>query len=204
MRGLAGKVAVVVGGAGGIGSATCVRLADEGCAVAVGDLDGAAADEVAERIRAAGGRALARQTDIGDEEQVRALVGEAVAEFGGLDVLHANAADLSAEVIGRDSNVVEIPLDAFDGTIRAGGAVTCSVPGTRSLGCSSEAAVRSSSRARGVVVWRAATSRVRHVEERDQRAGSAHRLAVGEGRDPGQRRRARTRPHGAELRRPRG
>ena len=119
MRGLAGKVAVVVGGAGGIGSATCVRLADEGCAVAVGDLDGAAGDEVAERIRAGGGRALARQTDIGDDEQVRALIGEAVAEFGGLDVLHANAAGLSAEVIGRDSNAVEIPLDAFDGTIRA-------------------------------------------------------------------------------------
>jgi NAD(P)-dependent dehydrogenase (short-subunit alcohol dehydrogenase family) len=107
MRGLAGKVAVVVGGAGGIGTATCTRLADEGCAVAVGDLDGGAATEVADRITTNGGRAVGASTDIGDEEQVRALVDRAVAEFGGLDILHANAADLSAEGIGSDSDVVE-------------------------------------------------------------------------------------------------
>ena len=120
VRGLNGKVAVVVVGAGGIGSATCVRLAQEGCAVVVGDLDGDAADEVADRIRGFGGRALARKTDVGEEEQVRDLVGEAVASFGGLDILHANAADLSAEAIGRDSDAVDIPLEAFDLSIRAG------------------------------------------------------------------------------------
>ena len=79
MRGLADKVAVVVGGAGGIGTATCVRLAEEGCAVAVGDLDGAAAKGVADRIAATGGRAFGRSTDIGDEDQVRELIGEVVA-----------------------------------------------------------------------------------------------------------------------------
>ena len=55
VRGLAGKVAIVAGGAGGIGTATCVRLAEEGCTVAVGDLDGTAAEAVADRIRSAGG-----------------------------------------------------------------------------------------------------------------------------------------------------
>jgi len=120
MRGLAGRVAIVVGGAGGIGTATCRRLAEEGCAVAVGDLDGPAAVAVAEQIRADGGRAIAAETDIGDEEQVRALVEAAAATFDGVDVLHANAADLSAEAIGRDSDAVEIPLDSFDRTIRAG------------------------------------------------------------------------------------
>lgn len=61
MRGLSGKVGVVVGGAGGIGTASCLRLADEGCAVAVGDINGEAAQEVAERIRARGaGRSVAR------------------------------------------------------------------------------------------------------------------------------------------------
>ena len=120
MRGLGGKVAVVVGGAGGIGTATCTRLAVEGCAVAVGDLDGAAAGDVAERITTLGGRAVAAQADIGDEEQVRALIDRAVGEFGGLDILHANAADLSAEGIGSDSDVVEMPLDSFDRSIRAG------------------------------------------------------------------------------------
>src|SRR5215472_14310078 len=103
MRGLAGKVAVVVGGAGGIGTATCTRLAEEGCAVAVGDLDGAAAQDVADRIKAHGGQVLAQETDIGDEEQVRALVDRTVGELGGLDILHANAAAMSADTIGSDS-----------------------------------------------------------------------------------------------------
>ena len=127
MRGLANKVAVVVGGAGGIGSATCVRLAEEGCAVAVGDLDGPAAEQVAAQINAAGGRAFASTTDIGDEEQVRALIAGTIDRFGGLDILHANAADLSPEAIGRDTDVVEMPLEAFDLTVRAGlrGHVLC-------------------------------------------------------------------------------
>jgi NAD(P)-dependent dehydrogenase (short-subunit alcohol dehydrogenase family) len=120
VRGLAGKVAVVVGGAGGIGTATCTRLAEEGCTVAVGDVDGAAADAVAQRIKANGGHALALETDIGDEQQVRNLVDRAVAEFGGVDILHANAADMSPEGIGSDSDAVELPLDSFDRTIRAG------------------------------------------------------------------------------------
>jgi NAD(P)-dependent dehydrogenase (short-subunit alcohol dehydrogenase family) len=120
MRGLGGKVAVVVGGAGGIGTATCTRLAEEGCAVAVGDIDGAAAAEVASRITASGGRAIAQQTDIGDEEQVRALIDRTVSELGALAILHANAADLSPEGIGSDSDVVTMPLDSFDRTIRAG------------------------------------------------------------------------------------
>lgn len=120
MRGLGGKVGVVVGGAGGIGTATCTRLAEEGCAVAVGDLDGVAAEEVARRITDNGGQALGLEADIGDDEQVRALIDEAVAIFGGVDILHANAADLSAEGIGSDSDALEMPLDAFDRTIRAG------------------------------------------------------------------------------------
>ena len=120
MRGLAGKVAVVVGGAGGIGTATCTRLSEEGCAVAVGDLDGAAAQEVADRIKANGGHSLAQETDIGDELQVGALIDRTVGELGGLDILHANAAAMSADTIGSDSNVVEMPLESFDGSIRAG------------------------------------------------------------------------------------
>jgi NAD(P)-dependent dehydrogenase (short-subunit alcohol dehydrogenase family) len=127
VRGLADKVAVVVGGAGGIGTATCVRLAEEGCAVVVGDLDVAAAERVADRIVASGGRAFGRATDIGDEDQVRDLIAEVVTRYGGLDILHANAADVSSEAIGRDTDVVEMPLEAFDLTIRTGlrGHVLC-------------------------------------------------------------------------------
>ncbi len=117
MRGLGGKVAVVAGGAGGIGTATCVRLAEEGATVVVGDLNGPAAQAVAEQIVGQGGRAAAWTTDTSDEASVAELVGFAVAEYGGLDLLHANAADLSPEIIGRDSNVVDVPLEVFDRTM---------------------------------------------------------------------------------------
>jgi NAD(P)-dependent dehydrogenase (short-subunit alcohol dehydrogenase family) len=117
MRGLNDKIAVVAGGAGGIGSATSVRLGQEGVKVVVGDLNGAAAAAVAEEITGAGGQAVSIEVDISDEASVAAMVALAVDTYGGLDILHANAADLSAAVLGRDSNAVEIPLDAFDRTI---------------------------------------------------------------------------------------
>ena len=117
MRGLVGKVAAVAGGAGGIGTATCIRLGEEGASVVVGDVDGAAAEDVAARIRAAGGKAMATATDISDGAQVEDLVQRALKEFGGLDVVHANAADLSADIIGRDSDIVDISMDVFDRTV---------------------------------------------------------------------------------------
>jgi NAD(P)-dependent dehydrogenase (short-subunit alcohol dehydrogenase family) len=117
MRGLKDKVAVVAGGAGGIGSATSLRLGEEGVSVVVGDLNGEAAVAVAAQINEAGGQAVGVQVDISDEQAVAAMVALAVDTYGGLDILHANAADLSAGTLGRDSNALEIPLDAFDKTI---------------------------------------------------------------------------------------
>ena len=117
MRGLSGKVAVVAGGAGGIGTATCIRLGEEGASVVVGDVDGAAAEDVAARIRAAGGQAVATTVDISDGSQVADLVQTALKEFGGLDLMHANAADLSADIIGSDSDIVDIPMEVFDRTV---------------------------------------------------------------------------------------
>lgn len=117
MRGLAGKVAVVAGGAGGIGTATSIRLAEEGASVVVGDVNAEAAAEVAARIHSAGGRAIARGFDISDEAQVSDLVQVAIKEFGGIDALHANAADLSPGVIGGDSDVVDMAMEVFDRTV---------------------------------------------------------------------------------------
>lgn len=117
MRGLSDRVVLVAGGAGGIGTATCVRLAEEGASVVVADLDGDAAAAVAARIQAAGGVAEATVVDLRDEESVAAAVQLAVKAYGGLDVLHANAADLSPETIGQDSDVESIPLEVFDRTI---------------------------------------------------------------------------------------
>jgi NAD(P)-dependent dehydrogenase (short-subunit alcohol dehydrogenase family) len=82
-----GKVALVTGAGGGIGGAGAEGLAREGAAVACADIDGAAAEGVASRIRAAGGRAVAFALDVRDRAAVDAAVVETVREFGSLDVL---------------------------------------------------------------------------------------------------------------------
>jgi len=115
MRGLNGKVVVVAGGAGGIGTACSVRLAEEGATVVVGDVDRDAADAVAAQITATGGSAVSSHLDIADESSVAALIAFAVKEFGRIDGLHANAADLS--IIMEDTDAVSIDLDVFDRTI---------------------------------------------------------------------------------------
>jgi NAD(P)-dependent dehydrogenase (short-subunit alcohol dehydrogenase family) len=117
MRGLAGRVVLVAGGAGGIGTATCVRLGEEGASVVVADLDDSAATGVAKQIRDAGGVAESTSIDLRDEQSVADAVALTVQTYGGLDVLHANAADLSPDTIGQDSDAETVPLDVFDRTI---------------------------------------------------------------------------------------
>jgi NAD(P)-dependent dehydrogenase (short-subunit alcohol dehydrogenase family) len=117
MRGLEGKVAVVAGGGSGIGAATAVRLAEEGAAVVVGDLAGDNAVDIAEKITANGGRASAFTFDISQESSVADLLAATAERYGGVDLLHANAADLSPGNIGRDSDAETIPLEVFDRTI---------------------------------------------------------------------------------------
>jgi NAD(P)-dependent dehydrogenase (short-subunit alcohol dehydrogenase family) len=115
MRGLQGKVAVIAGGGTGIGAATAIRLAEEGVSVVVGDIAIAAALAVAARIAAAGGNAIAMKFDVSDDESVKALVQAAVETYGGLDLMHANAADLSLCL--TDSDAVDVELALFDRTI---------------------------------------------------------------------------------------
>jgi NAD(P)-dependent dehydrogenase (short-subunit alcohol dehydrogenase family) len=83
---LEGTKAVVTGGGSGIGRATCRRMAEEGARVAVVDLDGDAAQAVANEIDG-----LAFGVDVGDPEAVRAAVDEAAAELGGLSAIYNNA-----------------------------------------------------------------------------------------------------------------
>lgn len=86
-----GKVAVVTGAAGRIGSAIARRLAAEGAAVVVNDLSGERAEAVAAEIRDRGGTALAWAADVSASAAVRAMVAAAIARFGGIDILVNNA-----------------------------------------------------------------------------------------------------------------
>ncbi|MFG3051572.1 3-oxoacyl-ACP reductase FabG [Kitasatospora sp. NPDC048239] len=97
------KVAVVTGAARGIGAATALRLAADGYAVAVVDLDEAAGRDTVEQITAAGGRALAVGADVSDAGQVQAAVDRIAAELGAPVVLVNNAGVLRDNLLFKMS-----------------------------------------------------------------------------------------------------
>ena len=88
---LAGKAAIVTGGAQGIGGATARRLAAAGAKVLIVDVDAQAAANNAETITQAGGVAAAMIGDVSQEDTAQAMVGRAVGDFGRLDILVQNA-----------------------------------------------------------------------------------------------------------------
>lgn len=88
---LAGRVAVVTGGAQGIGRAIGATLARDGATVIVADLNLEGARETARLIGDGGGRAVAAQADVSDEASVQALYARVLAEAGRLDILVNNA-----------------------------------------------------------------------------------------------------------------
>lgn len=92
MNRLEGKIAIVTGAASGIGRATAHRVAAEGARTIVADLDEAGAKHVADEIATQGGEATPVQADLADSDSVRAMIGQAITTYGGLDILHNNAA----------------------------------------------------------------------------------------------------------------
>jgi len=89
---LEGKVAIVTGGAGGIGRAYCRTLAEAGASVVVADLDGTGAERIAGELEADGLAAAAATVDITDVDSVASMVGVARAAYDGIDILVNNAA----------------------------------------------------------------------------------------------------------------
>ncbi|MBK9436118.1 MAG: 3-oxoacyl-ACP reductase FabG [Candidatus Nanopelagicales bacterium] len=102
------RVAVVTGGARGIGAAVAHRLAEDGMAVAVLDLDEKACGPVVDQIQAAGGRALAIGANVADEAEVGAAVDRIAEEFGAPTVLVNNAG------IIRDNMLHKMSVDDWD------------------------------------------------------------------------------------------
>ena len=94
---LDGKIALVTGGARGIGRAIALRFAREGADVAVADMNVEGARSVAGEIEAAGRRALAIGVDVRELAQIRNMVGQAVGTFGRIDVLANNAGVVRVE-----------------------------------------------------------------------------------------------------------
>jgi NAD(P)-dependent dehydrogenase (short-subunit alcohol dehydrogenase family) len=88
---LDGKVAIVTGGASGIGEASARLMAAEGAAVVIGDIDATGGERVAREITGAGGRALFVHADVSKSDLCKRLVDSAVEQFGALHVLHNNA-----------------------------------------------------------------------------------------------------------------
>lgn len=111
---LNGKVAIVTGGARGIGRAYCEALAKAGAAVLVADLLEAEGHDTVTAITDAGGRAAFHRTDVSDPGSVTAMVERAASAFGGIDILVNNAAMFASL---RGGPMGDISVDRWDRTM---------------------------------------------------------------------------------------
>jgi 3-oxoacyl-[acyl-carrier protein] reductase len=108
MQRLQDLVAIITGGASGLGRATALRFADEGATVSIWDLDTVRGEALAAAIETAGHRAEFRHVDVADASAVNAHVGAVKDEFGRIDILINNAG------ITQDATLLKMEEDQFD------------------------------------------------------------------------------------------
>lgn len=106
------KVALITGGGSGIGASACHAFAEAGAAVAVVDVRIEPAQAVADRIRQEGGRAIALEADVADERTISGAIDQAVAEFGKVNMVFANAG-----INGMQTPIEEMHIDEWHATI---------------------------------------------------------------------------------------
>jgi len=95
LLGLRGRVALVTGAGRGIGRGCALALAEAGSPVAVVDMDASAAGEVAKRIEASGGRAIAVRADVRSDEDATRMLDECIESLGGLEICVNNAGGMA-------------------------------------------------------------------------------------------------------------
>jgi len=106
---LDGKVAVITGGASGIGEGTVRLFVEEGARVVIADVQDAKGETLADIL---GGRAIYQHTDVSDEAQVKAAIQRALDEYGSLDCIYNNAG-----FGGAVGPIEDIPVDEYDRTM---------------------------------------------------------------------------------------
>jgi NAD(P)-dependent dehydrogenase (short-subunit alcohol dehydrogenase family) len=87
-----------------------------GASALIADRDAAGALRVADEIEAAGGRAVAQTTEVSSEESIREMVARAIERFGGIDILHNNAAASDPALMGRDLELADMEVEVWDMT----------------------------------------------------------------------------------------
>lgn len=127
---LNGKVAIVTGaylveGSNSIGGTTALLMSREGAKVVAADIVDEPAERLVAKIKSEGGEAVVCHVDLRKEDQIEAMVETAIREFGGLDILHNNAANLPGP---DDGDVVKMDSSIWDKTMEVtvrGTMLTC-------------------------------------------------------------------------------